>query len=41
MGITEVECVVIEMDEKKEKALTSRLIKYPATGIRISWLPHR
>ena len=37
MGITEVECVVVELSEEKEKALNVALNKSPAIGIKISW----
>jgi ParB-like chromosome segregation protein Spo0J len=36
MGITEVECVVVEMDAEKEKALNVALNKSAATGIKIN-----
>jgi hypothetical protein len=37
MGITEVECVIIEMDEEKKKHSTSLSIKSAVIGTRINW----
>ena len=37
MGITEVECVIVEMDEDKEKALNVALTKSVVNGITTSW----
>lgn len=37
MGMTEVDCVVVAMDEEKEKALNIATTKSAVIGTKISW----